>query len=316
MAQADEILRYKHALHLGREEPPAADTAGQGITGKPRVVWVEATEARASMVPLWRQLDTYVRELARGEFDAVTRAFPGPVGGVRHPGGWLLSAATGLAVAADMETDADLIIFNDWAMPVHEARSLLSVPVTGISEASVVLGNVLARHPAIVTVAEGLNAGLERDMRSFGLWGRGPQPAVWWLDPPSTHDDVVEAIENPARLIARFDEVAHRAVAAGADAILTGCGYFGPVFSMHDYFHVSGRPDIPVYDCTALGMEFGRLLYRLDAAGVQPSRRGFPKMQAEARQAADFLMAHILTMPGRAGGPAPDAARGPRARLL
>jgi allantoin racemase len=299
MTEADEILRYKRALHLGREESQPADMARQEVRQKPRVVWVEATEARASMGPLWRKLGAYVRELAGGEFDAVTRAFPAPVGGVRHPAGWLLSAATGLAVAADMEADADLIIFNDWAMPVHEARSLLSVPVTGISEASVVLGNVLARQPAIVTVAEGLNAGLERDMRSFGLWGRGRLPAVWWLDPPSTHDDVVEAIGNPARLIGRFDEVAHRAVAAGADAILTGCGYFGPVFSMHGYSHVSGRPDIPVYDCTALGMEFGRLLYRLHEVGVTPSRAAFPGMPPQARESADLLMAHMLSTPER-----------------
>jgi allantoin racemase len=188
-----------------------------------------------------------------------------------------MSAAMGLAVAADMEAEADLIIFNDWAMPVHEARSLLSVPVTGISEASVILGNVLARRPAIVTVAEGLNAGLERDIRSFGLWGRGAQPAVWWRDPPSTHDDVVEAVDNPRQLIARFDEIAHRAVAAGADAILTGCGYFGPIFSMHGYFHVSGMPDVPVYDCTLLGMEFGRVLYRLHEARVHNKPPGVPE---------------------------------------
>ena len=181
-------------------------------------------------------------------------------------------------------------------MPVHEARSLLSVPVTGISEASIVLGNVLARRPAIVTVAEGLSAGLERDIRSFGLWGRGTQQQVWWLDPPSTHEDVVAAIEDPAPLIARFDAVARTAVAAGADAILTGCGYFGPIFTMHGYSHVSGRPDVPVYDCTALGMEFGRLLYRLQDARVQPSRRGFPGMSAEPREAADFLMGHMLSL--------------------
>jgi len=305
MGNADGILRYRHALHLGRGQPQTADTVGPGVTGKPRVVWVEATEARAGLAPLWRALDAYVRDLAQGEFDTVTRAFPGPVGGVRHPAGWLLSAATGLAVAADMEAEADLVIFNDWAMPVHEARALLSVPVTGISEASVVLGNVLARRPAIVTVAEGLSAGLERDMRSFGLWGRATQPAVWWLDPPSTHDDVVEAVENPVPLIARFDEVARQAVAAGADAILTGCGYFGPIFTMHGYSHVSDRPDVPVYDCTALGMEFGRLLYRLHQARVQPSPRAFPDIAAQAREAADFLMAHMLCMPDLPGETGP-----------
>jgi allantoin racemase len=300
MAEADGILRYKHALRLGQERPLVGGTSA-GTTGKPRIVWVEATEARPGLAPLWRELDAYVRELAHGEFNTVTRALPCPAGGVRHPAGWLLSAATGLAIAADMEAEADLIIFNDWAMPVHEARSLLSVPVTGISEASVVLGNVLARRPAIVTVAEGLSAGLERDIRSFGLWGRGTQQAVWWLDPPSTHEDVVQAIEDPAPLIARFDAVAREAVAAGADAILTGCGYFGPIFTMHGYSHVSGRPDIPVYDCTALGMEFGRLLYRLHDACVSPSRRGFPRMSAEPREAADFLMARILSVPDHGG---------------
>ena len=53
-----------------------------------------------------------------------------------------------------------------------------------------VLGSVIARRPAIVTVAEGLRDGLVRDLGDIGLLGRMADPPVWGLDPPSTHEDV------------------------------------------------------------------------------------------------------------------------------
>ena len=103
------------------------------------------------------------------------------------------------------------------------------------------------------------------------------------------------AIERPESLVSRFDEVSRRAVAAGADAILAGCGYYGPVFAAAGYTHVSDHPDVPVYDCGRMGYELARTLYRLHTAGVDPSSKAFPKLPEPNASAARNLMARMLT---------------------
>ena len=261
------------------------------ISERPQLIWVEGTEARPGLKDLWRFLDTYLKEQAQDEFDVRFVAFPRSAGGVRQLTPRLFSEALGLVAAqVAAEAGADLVIYNDWAMPIHATRAHLDVPVTGVSEASALLGSALAQRPAIVTVAEGLRWGFERDMREFGVSANLLQPPVWWLDPQSTHEDVQEAVSEPEAFTARFDKVAQRAVAAGADAILVGCGYLGPTLSHAGYTHVSGHPEVPVYDCTQLAFELGVTLYRLHRAGIKPSRGGFAQpSEADGKVVAEIV---------------------------
>jgi Asp/Glu/hydantoin racemase len=269
------------------------------VNGKPHLVWVEGTEARPGLNGLWTFLDDYLKEQAGDEFDVSYVAFPRAAGGVRQLAPRLLSETLGLVAAqVAAEHDADLVIFNDWAMPIHAARAHLDIPVTGVAEASAVVGNVLAQRPAIVTVAEGLRWGFERDLRDFGLSAKMLHPPVWWLDPQSTHEDVREAVTEPAAFVKRFDGVAQRAVDAGADAILVGCGYLGPTLSHAGYTHVNGRPDIPVYDCTRMAFELGVLLHRLHRDGVGPSRVGFQQPPEAGRNAVADVLAHLQLVDG------------------
>jgi Asp/Glu/hydantoin racemase len=280
------IPRQARADHLlGRVQPVEREPGS-----RPRLMWIESTEARPGLSRLWTFLDQYLKEISGPEFETSNLAFPIGGGGVRQPAARLLTETLAVAVVAEVESQADLFILNDMAQPFYPLRALISKPITGIMEASVVLGNVLARRPAIITVTEGLRPGMERDMWEMGLLGRMANPAVWWLDPPTTHEE----IQSPDSLMGRFDEVAHRAVAAGADAILVGCGYYGPVFAKHGYTHVTNRPDVPVYDCARLGLEMARTLYSLHVAGVNPSLRGFPRLPQPNARAAREMLARII----------------------
>ena len=108
---------------------------------KPVLAWIEGTEARPGLAGLWAFLDRYLKDLAGDDFDVVFAAFPRPAGGVRQAAPRLMSEALGLTAAVEsVAAGADLVIFNDWAMPVHAARSYLDVPVTGVNEASAILG--------------------------------------------------------------------------------------------------------------------------------------------------------------------------------
>lgn len=266
---------------------------------RPQLIWVEGTEARPGLIGLWRFLDTYLKQQAKDEFDVRFVAFPRPAGGVRQLTPRLFSEALGLVAAqVAVEAGADLVIFNDWAMPIHATRAHLDIPVTGVAEASALLGSALAQRPAIVTVAEGLRWGFERDMRDFGVAANLLHPPVWWLDPQSTHEDVQEAVSEPDALVARFDEVARRAVAAGADAILVGCGYLGPTLSHAGYTHVTGFPDVPVYDCTQLAFELGVTLHRLHRVGIKPSRSGFARPSEQNADAVAEIVEQLQVVDG------------------
>jgi Asp/Glu/hydantoin racemase len=280
------------AISGGRRPMAAGDQAAD--VQRPRVTVIRGGEARTDLLPLQEFLASYFTDIAGGEFEVTVRCLPRGAGGVRQAATRLLSESLGLAAAAEAEAESDLIIFNDWAMPVLQARSWLRVPVTCVSEASVVLGNVLARRPAIVTVGEGMRPDLERDLAVFGLRHRLVQPPVWWLEPESTQEDVLEAVTNPGSLIERFDEVARRAVDAGADAILVGCGSYGPIFARHNYRYVSGHLDVPVFDCGTLAMEFGRTLYRLHRIGLEPSNRGYRKPGGTDQAAARLVMTRLV----------------------
>jgi len=259
------------------------------VGGPRRVTWLEATEGHDEMAGLWDFLRSYLDGVAGDRATVTLRHLPTATPGARHPAARLLSDAVALAQAQQAAADADVLVYGCWAAPVAEARALVDVPVTGLTEASVRLGATLATRPAVVTVSEGLRHGFERDFAALGA----PDLPLWWLEPASSHEDVLVAVEEPAALVDRFDRVARRAADAGADAILVGCGYLGPLFTVHGYRHVGGRPDVPVLDCCVLAFEFAALLADLGARGVRPSRRSSPPLGPGSAAAASGLLARL-----------------------
>lgn len=270
-------------------QAPDADTSG-AVPGAPlRVAWLEATEGRAELAPVWDLLRGYLDGLAGTRAAVTLRHLPTPTPGARHPAARLLSDALAVAQARDAAPDADVLVYGCWAAPVAEARALVATSVTGLTEASLRIGATLAARPAVVTVAEGLRHGFARDFAALGV----PDLPLWWLDPASTHADVVAAVADPAALVDRFDRVARRATDAGADAILVGCGYLGPLFAVHGYDHVGGRPEVPVLDCCLLAFEFATMLAGLAGRGVGASRRTAPPLDPGPAAAADGLLARL-----------------------
>ncbi|MQA79821.1 MAG: hypothetical protein GEV10_15290 [Streptosporangiales bacterium] len=278
------------------------NTSGDGT--RPTLAWVEGTVARPELKRLWELMDEHVRDLAGSDYDVTFAVLPMQSGGVRSAAPSLANSVLGLSAAREAAVigKADLVVFNGWTMPVRVTRALLDVSVTGVDEGSVFMGCVLSQRPAVVTVSKGFRWELESLLEEFGLRSRMATPPVWWLDPESTHDDVVRAVDDPDELVSRVDSVAQRAVAAGADAILLGCGYFGAVLARAGYTHVNGRPDVPVYDCTRLALEFGSTLYRLRKAGIGPSRLGFAQPSPASLAALEGMLTHLTETRGEGTG--------------
>jgi Asp/Glu/hydantoin racemase len=277
-------------------------------TPLPRLSWIEGSAGDPDLAPLWGLIRDYLAGLVAGTFTLEFTHLPAESGGVRHPATRLLQDSIMLAAAHDAARESDLVILGCWASPVIEARALLDTPVTGLAEGSARVGTAFGSRLAVVTVAKGLRSGFERDLALFGVQQNMASAPVWWLDPQCRPDDLLEAVDRPGRLIDRFDEVAMRAVDAGADAILVGCGSVGALLAVHGYRHPRRRPDVPVLDCDASTYQLARTLYELHRAGMRPSRARYPELPADRRPALDRAMARLVE---------PDSVltlRGPRAR--
>jgi len=56
------------------------------------------------------------------------------------------------------------------------------------------------------------------------------------------------------RFLPNFERVARRCIADGAEIIIVGCGYYGPILSVHGCNKIPGTR-VPVIDCSAAGLK-------------------------------------------------------------
>ncbi|MAL06388.1 MAG: hypothetical protein CMH36_06125 [Microbacterium sp.] len=262
------------------------------------LTWLEATHGDERYRPLWEFLDRQVRALVVGRAEVALTHVGVDAGGIRTPANRMMSDAAILATALEIDarTQTDAVVIGCWGAPTEIVRSGVARPVSSLPDGSVRAVGSLARRAVLITVSPTLVPIFADDLVRLGATGFLPERPVRAYDPESTLDDVVAAIDDPRALIARFDAVAKAAVADGADAIVVGCGYLAPLFTWHGYTHVSGHPDVPVLDCNRLAVEHVFALLALEAAGISPTGRGYPRPRG-ARAAA------LAATGGRLRGP-------------
>lgn len=273
------------------------------------LVWLEATVGDPALDALWSMLADHVDALAAGRVRTRLVHAGADAGGIRTGPNRLLSDAVVLAGALDEERsgDVDAIVIGCWGAPTAPVRAAVSVPVTGLAEASVRVSSTLSRRAAVVTVAESLTSVFADEIRELGGASAFLPRPVRAYAPESTHRDVLRAVTDPTDLIDRFDAVARRAVDDGADAVVVGCGYLGAIFAAHGYTCVGGASDVPVIDPNRLAVEHVLQLRRLADAGIGPTARGYvrpagPRHDA-LRTAARRLIGTAAASPSQEGTP-------------
>lgn len=245
------------------------------------ITWVEATHGDERLARLWSFLAEQVQLIASGRAHVRLRHVSVAAGGIRTAPNRLMSDAAILAAALDEQPHADALVLGCWGAPTDVVRAAVNVPVSSLPDGSVRAVGSLARRAVVVTVSPTLVPIFSDDLRRLGTTGFLEDRPVRAYDPESTHVDVLDAVDDPAALIARFDEVARAAVADGADAIIVGCGYLAPIFTHHGYTRVGDHPDVPVLDCNRLALEHALGLLALDAAGIRPTARGYVRPTGE-----------------------------------
>lgn len=263
----------------------------------PEITWIEATHGDPRLARLWGFLAEQVEAIAAGRARVRLRHVSIAAGGIRTAPNRLLSDAAILATALDEQTHADALVIGCWGAPTEVVRAAVGMPVTSLPDGSVRAVGSLARRAVLITVSRTLVPIFDDDLCRLGAAGFLDERPVRAYDPESSHLDVVEAIDDPAALIARFDAVAQEAVADGADAIVVGCGYLAPLFTHHGYTHVAGHPDVPVLDCNRLAFEHALGLLALAGAGIGPTARGYVRPAGERGAALAAASARLAAAP-------------------
>lgn len=228
------------------------------------ILWNEATTGAPTLDPLWQLLRDYFPKVARPDTQVVMRHVSVSGNYVRSLYTELLNnrAVVENAVAAERE-GFDAVVLGCWADPLWETREVLDIPVVGIGEAAMLLATTLGSKFAVVTVAPGVIPTIEVDLRLYGLETRAIPRPVRTLDPPSDAGLLVESVTDPhRRLIPNLERVARGCIEDGAEVIVIGCGYYGPILSHHGYNEIPGT-GVPVVDCSAAGLKLAETLVDL-----------------------------------------------------
>lgn len=242
-----------------------------------RICWNEATSGPTHLNPLWELLRTYFPRIARQGTDVEMRHVSISANYIRSLYTELLNNRAVVENTIQAERDGfDAVVLGCWADPLWEAREAVNIPVVGIGEAAMLLASTLGYKFAVITVAPGVVPTIELDLKLYGLESRAIVRPVRSLDPSSDGELLLESVTDPfRRMIPNLERAARQCIAEGAEVIVVGCGYYGPILSMHNYREIPGT-GVPVLDCSAAGLKMAEMLVDLNQSiGLQKSTAGY-----------------------------------------
>lgn len=144
---------------------------------------------------------------------------------------------------------------------VQEARSILQIPVVGAGEAAIAAAQFLGKRFAIVVVRPEVVPMVERRLDFLHAYGRAIARPVRAIEHWS-YDNLIDAFESSSDLLLdEFTRVARGCVADGADVIVSGCAYVGPLLTRRGVFKVPDS-EVPIVDCTASAIQMAAMMAR------------------------------------------------------
>ena len=173
-----------------------------------------------------------------------------------------------------------------------EGKSMLDIPVVGISETAYRMAMTMGRLYAIVTSSTAFTEIYGEQVERYGVAGRylrGPYIV------PASEDELAMALTNPGPVMEKFSTAARRAIADGASVIVPGPAFFSTLAHRAGIHAIDGAL---VLDTISLAVKTGEMLAGLRKTGLGPSRRigvyckpdAALKADAYARLAKVFLI--------------------------
>ena len=148
-----------------------------------------------------------------------------------------------------------------------EGKSMLDIPVVGISEAAYRMAMTMGRLFAVVTSSTAFCEVYGEQVERYGVAGRylrGPYLVK------ASEEEMALALGSPGVLIEKFIAAARRAVEDGASVIVPAPAFLATLAHRAGLTEVDGAL---VLDTVSVAVKTAEMLAGLRAAGVTPSRR-------------------------------------------
>lgn len=222
-----------------------------------KLCWIHPTARTAALEPLWNTIHESLGAAVAPGTRLDFRFLEGSGGFTRSLYAEHLNSVLMVEAAIKAQADGyDGVYLGCWNDPLWEAREMLDIPVASVGEQSMLAALALGWRFAVVTVSHKTAMAIERDIVAYGLTDRCIQRPVRSIEPYSDAELLLEATHSPGeRFIPRFEAAARQAIADGADVILVGCAYYGPLLRRAGYEVVSGTC-VPVMDASTVAMKY------------------------------------------------------------
>ncbi len=243
-------------------------------------IWIQLPSQRPSNVIAPQAYLDLIEKIKRPDTEVSFHVMPlGPCipgfGGFAYQGMRFLNDREILRAMSRAQSEGyDAVFVADWFdCALRAARQILSIPVVGVAEASMVQASMMGLRFAVVTADPRYVAEMTELIRLYGMSSRAiesrPVRAVR-LNEQEFLGCISSDIDS---LIQAFTASAKEAIAEGADTIISGCGLMASFLSRAGIKEIMG---VPVIDPIFAGLKMAELLVDLKKAGLPAvSRRGY-----------------------------------------
>jgi len=261
-----------------------------------KLCWLHPTTRNENLDDLWQKLEREIRPILRSDTTLEFRFLPKSTNFTRSLYAEHLNSAHLLEAAYQAERDGfDGVYFGCWNDPLWQARELLNIPVASVGEQSMLAALSMAKRFAIITVSEKTAMAIENDIEAYGFSSRAITRPVRTILPESDAPLLHESVTDPyAHFIPRFEQAAQGAIHDGAEIILVGCAYYGPLLRASFYNTITGT-DVPVLDSSTIALKYLEAMVDIaDKLKITKSRHGSFKSPSASiieasRQSLGFL---------------------------
>lgn len=159
---------------------------------------------------------------------------------------------------------------------IWEAREVVDIPIVGVGESAYLIAQLLGIRFAVITVDDKIIPNMEKKLMLYGFSNRAISKPIRAVKPPFTTKEYIEGFEDPYKcIIPRFEEVAYECIKDGADVIIAGCGYIGPMLTIGGYSRIKGT-EVPVVDGGTAAIKLAELLVEMKKKlGVSKSKHSY-----------------------------------------
>lgn len=176
---------------------------------------------------------------------------------------------------------------------LYEGRSLLDMPIVGISEAAYHMATTLGRMCALVTSSSAFCEVYGEQLVRYGLEQRF-LPGQYIVE--ASEEEIATALGKPGVLLDKFVATCERAVRDGATVIVPGPAFLSTLAWRAGLTEIGGAPVLDTIAIAASSAAMHAALWK--SAGLRPSRRSgaFRRPEGGWSNPAFERLAPVFTM--------------------